>query len=604
MFEMLERISCPTVGFQQREELRPSFTSSIVPRTARLRRRRMKIPRLPGGGPSLKTPRLSGPTLAAIRRVAETPGADVALRAFLKKTMGIDRLAELPERLRGPLPMQLRPHQGRPARTRPATGLPAHVPGAWPRTGHSFAAAYREGRLSPRDVADRVLLRLDQLGSQRPCMNILAAKDPPMTLRDAAESADRFARGCPIGPLDGVPFLVKDQCDVVGLSTRDGSICEPDTPASRDSTIVDRLRKAGAVFSGKTALTIWGMSPIGNNTDYAMPHNAHDYTRAAGGSSTGSAVGVALGIAPIAIGTDGGGSIRIPASLNGVFGIKPTFGRVPRSPNSSSSVAHTGPIASCTQDLATFLDVVASEPDPEDPMTSWAPPLPTGGFGAYIGSGVRGLRIGIDELEMRQAEPDIVRAVEKAIRALEKEGAEIVRIEIPMARYAAAMGYLTISPEVVAVKRETLRSRRSELPDDIRLMFAIVEGFSCGEYLDAQRLRSGLRIAMAELFRDIDVLAMPTTAITAPRYTEAEERMPISDPTAIDGLCRFNFLGNLTGLPAGTAPIGMDSKGLPIGLQIMGDAWDEPTVLSVLAHLERLGIAEVKKPRGAFDLLE
>jgi aspartyl-tRNA(Asn)/glutamyl-tRNA(Gln) amidotransferase subunit A len=96
---------------------------------------------------------------------------------------------------------------------------------------------------------------------------------------------------------------------------------------------------------------------------------------------------------------------------------------------------------------------------------------------------------------------------------------------------------------------------------------------------------------------------MPTTAITAPRYLETEERMPFSDPTAIDGLCRFNFMGNLTGLPAGTAPIGLDSKGLPIGLQIVGDAWDEPTILSVLAHLERIGIAEVKKPRGSFDLL-
>jgi aspartyl-tRNA(Asn)/glutamyl-tRNA(Gln) amidotransferase subunit A len=108
---------------------------------------------------------------------------------------------------------------------------------------------------------------------------------------------------------------------------------------------------------------------------------------------------------------------------------------------------------------------------------------------------------------------------------------------------------------------------------------------------------------MAELFCEIDVLALPTTAITAPRYLEAEERMPISDPSAIDGLCRFNFLGNLTGLPAGTAPIGLDSKGLPIGLQIVGDAWDEPTVLSVLAHLERIGLAKVKKPAGAVDVL-
>lgn len=562
----------------------------------------MKIPRLPGVS-TVKTPRLSGPTLAAIRRVAETPGADSALRAFLKSTLGIDRLAELPERMRGPLPMQMRPIQGRPGRIRPNAGLPLPEAGNWPRTVNSYASAYRAGSINPRDIADRVLSHLDELSARRPCMNVLAAKDPPMTLRDAAASAERFAQGRPLGPLDGVPFLVKDQCDVEGLPTRDGSICEPDVPVDCDSTLVSRLRKAGAVFSGKTVLTIWGMSPMGNSTDYALPHNVHDASRAAGGSSTGSAVGVALGVAPIAIGTDGGGSIRIPAALNGIFGIKPTFGRVARSPHSSSSVAHTGPLAATTLDLATFLDVVASDPDPLDPMTSWAPPLPQGGFGAYLGSGVRGLRIGIDELELRQAEPDIVRAVEKTIRSLEKEGAELVRIEIPMAKYAAAIGYLTISPEVVAAKREILRNRRTELPDDLRLMFAIVEGFSCGEYLDAQRLRSGLRRAMAEVFQDVDVIALPTTAITAPRYTEAEERLPISDPTAIDGLCRFNFLGNLTGLPAGSAPIGFDSKGLPIGLQIVGDAWDEPTVLSVLAHLERMGVAQVKKPSGALDLL-
>lgn len=562
----------------------------------------MKIPRLPGV-PTLKTPRLSGQTLLTLRRVAETRGGDAALRAFIRTTMGIDRLAEVPERFRGPLPIHLRPVQGRPARTRPDLGLPLPEATGWPRTVNSFASAYRSGNVSPREIADRVLARLDDLGSRRPCMNILAAKDPWVTLRDAEESADRFARSCPIGPLDGVPFLVKDQCHVAGLSTRDGSICEPDIPESRDSTVVARLRKAGAVFAGKTVLTIWGMSPMGNNTDYAMPHNAHHQERFAGGSSTGSAVGVAVGISPLAIGTDGGGSIRIPSSLNGIFGIKPTFGRVARDPNASSSVAHIGPIASCTQDLATFLDIVASEPDPEDIMTSWAPPVPKAGFGAYLGSGVRGLRIGVDELEMRQAEPDIVRAVEKAIRALEKEGAEIVRIEIPLARHAAAMGYLTISPEEVAAKRDTLLNRRSELPDDVRLMFAIVEGFSCGEYLDAQRLRSGLRLAMAELFRDVDVIALPTTAITAPRYTEAEERQPMSDPAAIDGLCRFNFLGNLTGLPAGTAPIGLDSNGLPIGLQILGDAWDEFTVLSVLAHLERIGVAQVKKPAVSFDLL-
>jgi len=148
----------------------------------------MKIPRLPGV-PTLKTPRLSGPTLAAVRRIAETPGADTALRAFLKSTLGIDRLADLPERLRGPLPMQSRPVQGRPARIRPNAGLPLPEAGKWPRTVNSYASAYRSGAANPRDIADRVLTHLDELSARRPCMNVLAAKDPPMTLRDAASSA-------------------------------------------------------------------------------------------------------------------------------------------------------------------------------------------------------------------------------------------------------------------------------------------------------------------------------------------------------------------------------------------------------------------------------
>jgi len=346
------------------------------------------------------------------------------------------------------------------------------------------------------------------------------------------------------------------------------------------------------------------MSPIGCNVHEKMPHNPHDPTRAPGGSSTGSAVGVALGLAPLATAGDGGGSIRIPAALNGIFGIKPTFGRVSRAGDGfKGSVAHAGPVACCTADLCAFLDAVASERDPLDALTEWAPLPPNRGFGALMGAGVRGLRIGVDDDEWQDAGQEVGRVCRDALRALEREGATLVSVKMPIARHAARIGYMTIAPESLAQNRAHWLERRSKMGDDIRLVFAVVSGFSALEQLDAQRLRTGLRREAAAILDDVDVIALPTTAITAPRYTEEDARAAFSDPAALDGLCRYAFLGNLTGLPAATAPVGVDSAGLPIGLQILGDAWDEATVLSVLAHLERTGVAAVRRPPGAIDLL-
>ena len=365
-----------------------------------------------------------------------------------------------------------------------------------------------------------------------------------------------------------------------------------------------RMRAAGAVFLCKTVLTEWGMSPMGNNINQPMPHNAFDATRAAGGSSTGSGVGVALGVAPIAAGGDGGGSIRIPAALNGIFGIKPTFGRVSRFGDGfKGTVAHAGPLACTTADLAAFLDVVASTPDPADEISGWAPPPPEGGFASQLGAGVRGLRIGIDEASFRDASEPVALACREALRALEREGATLVDISLPIARYAPMIGYLTIGPESVASHRREWIEQRELLGDDLRLVFAVLSGISSLEQLDGARLRVGLRREIAQALVGVDVIALPTTAITAPRYTDDDSKSSFSDPAALEGLTRFTFLGNLTGNPAGTAPVGMDPSGLPIGLQILGDAWDEARVLSVLAHLERTGVAIVRRPPGGVDLI-
>ncbi|MFT3774187.1 MAG: amidase [Minicystis sp.] len=552
---------------------------------------------------ALKPPRLSGSTLAAVRMAAETKGTDAAIREVMKRGLGVDQLFGLPESWRGGIALDTRPLRARDARRiepRPSP-LPLR---SWPRPAAAFAAAYRDRVTNPRRVAERALAEVERLATLRPSMNIAAAQDREATLRDADASAARWAAGKPLGPFDGVPFLVKDEFDVAGLPTSLGVKCQPQPAAERDAVAVARMREAGAIFICKTVLTEWGMSPLGNNVNQAMPHNAHDVTKAPGGSSTGTGVGVALGVAPIGAGGDGGGSIRIPASLNGVFGIKPTFGRVSRTGDGfKGTVAHAGPIACSTADLWAFLDAVATTPDATDEITSWAPPPPEGGFGALSGAGVRGLRIGVDEADWRDASEPVAQACREALRALERDGATLVDISLPIAHYAPKIGYLTIGPESLAAHRREWMEQRELLGDDLRLVFAVLSGFTALEQLDAVRLRSGLRRELAQALAGVDVIALPTTAITAPRYTEEDEKASFSDPQALEGLVRYTFLCNLTGNPAGTAPVGLDATGLPIGLQIIGDAWDEVQVLGVMAHLERAGVASVKRPPGGIDLI-
>lgn len=556
-------------------------------------------------------PRISGRALLAARIAAETPGTAVAVREAMKRGLGITALQQLPHDARYPnVPLDARPLAARPPRARPDAGLPLPDTRGTSGTSRSNATiadlqrAFLSRSITPTDVAERALAALASLADRRPTMNVLAAGDPARARAEAAAATARYAAGTPLGPLDGIPVLIKDELDVAGLPTRHGSRCTPETPKERDAAVVARLRAAGAVILGKTVMTEWGMSPMGNNANVPMPRNPHHPERAAGGSSTGSAVAVALGVAPLAVGTDGGGSIRTPASLCGVFGIKPTYGRVSRAGTlSGGSVTHIGPIGATPAELAALLDAIAAAPDEADPTTAWAPQPPPGGFGESLGAGVRGLRIGVDEAEWRDASADVAAACQDALRALEREGAQLVGVTIPLARHAAPIGYLTIVPEVLAEHREDWLERRALLADDLRITLAVGEGITAAEHLDAQRLRARLREQTAAALRDVDVLALPTVAGGAPRLTDADAAGHFSDAAAIDALCRFAFLGNLTGLPAGTAPIGADREGVPVGLQFMGDAWDEPTVLSVLAHLARTGVAAPLRAKGAVDLL-
>ncbi len=503
-------------------------------------------------------------------------------------------LAKIPASRLGEFPVDNRPLAGRPPREAPAADLP--LPRApWCATSATLTDAYKAGATTPTRVVEDAFAKARALAARKPsCGPILDARED-RALAEAAASTARWRTSAAVGVFDGVPILVKEQTSVAGLPARGGSDLGDAGPAARDATCVARLRAAGAIVLGTTMMTEYGMTPLGFNPKRVMPRNPHAQGHVAGGSSTGSGVAVATGVVPFALGADGGGSIRIPAALCGVFGIKPTWGRVSRAGDIfDGTVGHLGPIASSTLDLARLLEV-ASGFDREDPQTELAPARTAGSFVAALARGVRGLRIGVDAAEWADASGDVANAGRAALQTLASEGAILVDVRLDLARHAAPVGYLTISLEALASQMELFEASAA-FNADLAISHATIARVPAAQFVHAQRVRSGLRREVAKALRDVDVLALPTTATTATAVTDAEFDGGFLDPRAIDAMCRFNFLGNLTGLPALSAPVGVDGGGLPIGLQIVGDAWDEATVLAVGAHLERLGAASPRRP--------
>lgn len=467
----------------------------------------------------------------------------------------------------------------------------------------ALTTAYRTGRVSPREVVRRVFDEARRLAALEPTVGPICEYAEETAMHEAEASEKRWRDGHP-RLFDGVPWAVKEQTAVQGLARRAGTAFVDPSPQPEDATVVGRVRAMGAITIGSTPMTEFGMTPSGANSKRAMPRNPHAVAHLAGGSSTGSGVAVATGLVPFALGADGGGSIRIPASINGVFGIKPTWGRVSRcGDHFVGSVAHVGPIACSTIDLAHALEVMSGH-DPRDPQTFAAPRREAGSFVAALSRGVRGLVIGVPESEWADASEPVQRAGRAALSALEKEGALLVPLRLELAQHAAAIGYVIIAGEARAGLRKEWRDHADEMGEDLQVSFSALDAFSALEYLDVCRLRSGLRRELARAFGTIDLLALPSTVSAAPKVSDTDMRTGFIDTKVLDGLCRFMFLGNLTGLPALSAPVGCDAVGLPVGLQLVGDAWDEATIFAAAGHLERMGVAIPRRPRITASILD
>lgn len=545
--------------------------------------------------------RIEGPMLRALVAALETTAGRFAAARVFRMQLGIDHARSVDLALRTSLPHGHTPLRARADHGRPALGLDLPRSREWPPSARALADAYASGTLTPTRAVERALAEADRLARRKPSVGPLLGVDEAGARRSAAESEQRRAHGETLGPLDGVVVAVKEEIDVRGLPTRFGTRWMPETPAERDAVVVERLRRAGVIVVGQTPMTEYGLSPIGANAHRTMPRNPHNPLRHAGGSSTGSAVAVATGVVPAALGVDGGGSIRIPAAACGVFGLKPTYGRLPRKDLGfgGTSVTHIGPIASSSWDLAALVEATAG-PDADDAASEAAPPLARGSLLDALGRGVKGLVIGVDESAWSDVPDDVQGPAREALDALVAEGASLASISLPLGPHAAAIGYISIGLEIASALAPLRERHWEELGYDVRMVAATLEAFRADDYVDALRLRHGLRREYRDALTNVDVIALPTMACTAPRASSTDE---ILDPAALDALCRFAFAANLTGLPAATAPVGSAGDGLPVGLQIVGDAWDEAAVLQTLAHLERIGAARVLRPGIASEMI-
>jgi aspartyl-tRNA(Asn)/glutamyl-tRNA(Gln) amidotransferase subunit A len=548
-----------------------------------------------------RTPRLSGGALRNLARFGRTRLGALALQKILRADLNIDRLDALPDEHRGDVPLDTRPLAGRPPREHASQNLPPPPPG-WAPCITTLTAAYRSGKLSPRDVARRALEEARRLAALEPSVGPILEYADVTAMEEAEASEKRWREGKPLGAFDGVPWAVKEEMSTRGLARRGGTAFLDAAPQPEDATAVGRVRELGAVTLGTTPMTEFGMTPNGANAKRLMPRNPHGTDRIAGGSSTGSGVAVATGLVPFAMGADGGGSIRIPSALNGVFGIKATFGRVSRHRSlGQGSVSHVGPLAGSAADLAHALEAMSGH-DPADPQTLMAPPRAAGSFVAALSRGVTGLVIGVPDAEWADAAEPVQRAGRAALAALEREGAILVPVRLELAKLASPIGMVVIACEARAMLKEEWREHADEMSDDLQVTFSALDAFSAVEYLETARLRTGLRRELARAFGTIDLLALPSTAAPAAKISDTDMR-GFLDTNVLDGLCRFAFLGNLSGLPAISAPVGVDGTGLPVGLQLMGDAWDEATTFAAAAHLERIGVAVARRPRVAANIL-
>jgi aspartyl-tRNA(Asn)/glutamyl-tRNA(Gln) amidotransferase subunit A len=449
------------------------------------------------------------------------------------------------------------------------------------RPAHEIAAAVASREVSAREVTEAAL---DRIEAENPALHAYTDVTAERAIREA-NLVDQQAAAGTAPPLAGVPYAVKNLFDVEDVVTLAGSkINRDDPPARGDATLVTKMREAGGVLLGALNMGEYAYDFTGENAHDGSSLNPHDRTRMSGGSSGGSGTAVASGMAAVSLGSDTNGSIRVPSSFCGLYGLKPTYGRLSRAHTFPfvPSLDHLGPIARSPRDLALVFDALQGR-DPADPAQIHRPALPAL---AELERGADGLRIAVASgYFQRQAKPEAYAAVAHVAKAL---GADR-EVELPEAHRARASAYLITTSESSAVHLDRLQRRAADFDPETRDRFLSGAMVPTAWYVQAQRFRSWFREEMRRIFESVDVILAPATPFHAlPSCTRTVELDGVTLPARAN-IGIFTQPISFVGLPVVAVPVWLPDTALPIGVQVIGPAWREDIVLRVAETLHRTG---------------
>jgi aspartyl-tRNA(Asn)/glutamyl-tRNA(Gln) amidotransferase subunit A len=453
-------------------------------------------------------------------------------------------------------------------------------------------AEYRAGRLSPVEVAREALDRIDAVN---PKVNAYCLVDRERTLASATESEARYRRGEQRGLLDGVPVSIKDILLSKGWPTLRGSLTvDRDQEWDVDAPAVARLREHNAVLVGKTTTPEFGWKGVTDSPLTGITRNPWDLSRTAGGSSGGAAAAVATATSPISIGTDGGGSIRIPASFSGVFGIKPTYGLVPLFPASPyGTLAHVGPLSWSVEDSAIALDVL-SGPDPRDWTSGPRPEQPVR---ATLDVGVTGMRIAFSPtLGFASVDPEVAAIVEEAVKAFTDLGARVEVVDPKFADPVEAfhkLWFAGAAASIAALPDE----RRDQLDPGLLEICELGANESALDYVASTAVRAEVGRIMSEFHDHFDLLVTPTMPIAA--FDAGMEVPRGSQAHRWTSWTPFTYPFNMTQQPAASVPCGFTKSGLPVGLQVVGPKHADARVLTACYAFEQARPWKDRRPDPA-----
>jgi len=453
-------------------------------------------------------------------------------------------------------------------------------------------ALYRKKSVSPVEVARAAL---ERIGKLNPVLNAFCFLDSKATLKSARESEQRWLKGSPQGLLDGVPASIKDLIVTRGWPTLRGSkTTDPGGPWNDDAPAVARLREHGAVLLGKTTTPEFGWKGVTDSPLTGITRNPWNPKMTPGGSSGGAAAAVAAGMGPLAIGTDGGGSIRIPCSFTGLFGLKPSFGRVPAWPLSPmGTVAHLGPMTRTVTDAALMLNVL-SLPDARD----WhALPHDARDYRIGMDDGVKGLRIAYSaDLGYAKVDPEIARIVKQAVATFTDLGAH-VEARDPGFEDCGPLFAAHWFPGAAYVVRSIHPNKRKLMDKGLLETARQGEKYTTAQYLAAIQKRGTLGVLMNRFHESWDLLVTPTLPLAA--FEAGKEMAGIMKEKRWTDWTPFSYPFNLTQQPAATVPCGLTKKGLPVGLHIVGPRYADALVLRAARAFESVHSIEMPALRGS-----